>query len=336
MFTMSSADQTLLEDTTMTKNKMLKSIKMWSKIALASLTYAVAVELFLFPSTVVVGGATGLATLLDIFLTDSIWLSTGVFVLAINIPVLIYCYAVHHRRLAIKTTGYVTLLALFLILLRVFDLGATVHTLLGGDSASNKMLYTLVGGALSGLSLPIMLSVGGSTGGSDIAGMVLQRSKKFSSTDSIRAIFFANIGLLFGGSVVMYFVSGMESAINLFIYSTVGIVVNEIVHERVFHGFSSAIEIEITTTKPQEMADALMDKLKHSVTFVKAVGGYTGTEKTIVLCVIYKRQLTLARRIISRIDDKAFAYVENVREVIGLGFANKEDHLVEEKDSAEQ
>ena len=46
-----------------------------------------------------------------------------------------------------------------------------------------------------------------------------------------------------------------------------------------------------------------------------------------ILCVIDKNQLTLARKVINSVDPNAFAYVENVREVIGKGFANKEYEL---------
>lgn len=316
----------------MTKNnKIYRFIKLWGTVALAALLYAVAIELFLFPSSVVVGGATGMATMLDLFLPDSIWLSAGIMVVAINIPIIIYCFVRRPRRLAVKTTVYVLLLGLFLLVMRILGWGSELHTVLGGDSTSNKMLYTLVGGGLSGVSLPLMLSVGGSTGGSDIVGMMLQSKNKSSSTDSIRGIFFANIALLFAGAVVMYFAHGADSAVNLFIYSIAAVVVSEIVHERMFRGFSSAIELEITTTKPDEMTQALLDKLKHGVTYVKAVGGYSGQEKTMILCVIYKRQLTMARRIIGKVDASAFAYVENVREVIGRGFVNKEDHILDEQ-----
>ncbi len=316
----------------MTKNnKTYRFIKLWGTVALAALLYAVAIELFLFSSTVVVGGATGMATLLDIFLGNGTWLNAGVFVILLNVPIIIYCFARRPRRLAVKTTVYVLLLGAFIFTMRMLNWGDSLHQLLGGDGTNHKMLYTLIGGGLSGVSLPLMLSVGGSTGGSDIVGMMLQSKNKSSSTDSIRGIFFANIALLFGGAVVMYFISGLADAVNLFIYSIAAIVVSEIVHERMFHGFSSAIELEITTTKPEEMTQALIEKLKHGVTYVKAVGGYSGQEKTMILCVIYKRQLTLARRIIGKVDANAFAYVENVREVIGRGFVNKEDHILDEQ-----
>ena len=60
---------------------------------------------------------------------------------------------------------------------------------------------------------------------------------------------------------------------------------------------------------------------------IKVIGGFSGQEKIMILCVIDKNQLTLARKVINSVDPNAFAYVENVREVIGKGFANKEYEL---------
>ena len=93
--------------------------------------------------------------------------------------------------------------------------------------------------------------------------------------------------------------------------------------------------MEITTEKPQELADALLAELKHGVTQVRVTGGYSHSEKTMLLCVLNKHQLTHARRIINQVDPSAFAYVENVKEVVGKGFANKEIELDEEENDSD-
>ena len=89
------------------------------------------------------------------------------------------------------------------------------------------------------------------------------------------------------------------------------------------------MELEITTDKAEEMREALIAEIKHGVTTIRVVGGYSKQEKNMVLCVINRRQLTQARKIIHRVDPQAFAYVENVKEVIGKGFVNKEEELDE-------
>ena len=75
------------------------------------------------------------------------------------------------------------------------------------------------------------------------------------------------------------------------------------------------------------MREALISEIKHGVTTIRVVGGYSKQEKKMVVCVINRRQLVQARKIIHRVDPQAFAYVENVKEVIGKGFANKEEEL---------
>ncbi|MCM1194981.1 MAG: DUF2179 domain-containing protein, partial [Firmicutes bacterium] len=198
----------------------------------------------------------------------------------------------------------------------------------------DKVLYVVLGGALHGVSLPLMLSVNASTGGSDIVGLLAQRRSKKSGSDAMRVILATNIGIVLLSSVAYYIVmKDGEEAINMFIYSVAAMFIGEIVQEMIFKGFSSAVELEVTTDKPVEMSEALQKELQHGTTTIKVTGGYSHQEKNMVLCIIAKRQLARARRIINEVDPQAFAYVENVKEVIGRGFANKEIEM--EDDGAE-
>ena len=152
----------------------------------------------------------------------------------------------------------------------------------------------------------------------------------------MRAILLTNICILIISAIVFYFVNkdtdaeAGKEAIDMVVYSVAAMFIGEIVQETIFKGFSAAVELEITTSKPAEMNEALQKELKHGTTTIKVVGGYSHEEKLMVLCIINKRQLTRARRVISQVDPQAFAYVENVKEVIGFGFANKEIETDEE------
>ena len=145
----------------------------------------------------------------------------------------------------------------------------------------------------------------------------------------MRSIMVANVIILFASAVAYGFVNGAKEAVNMFIYSVAAMFMCEIVQETIFKGFSAALELEITTDKAEEMREALIAEIKHGVTTIRVVGGYSKQEKNMVLCVINRRQLTQARKIIHRVDPQAFAYVENVKEVIGKGFVNKEEELDE-------
>lgn len=322
----------------MTRKQILHNLKEVLIIFAASLASAVAVELLLLPCNVIVGGAMGISSILDILLTDakgSNWyLSAGVWLIAINIPIIIYTFFSFRRRFAIKTMLYVLLLSVELVVLRVCNFASVFEKVMVAEGEDiDKVLYVVLGGALHGISLPLLLSVNASTGGSDIVGLAVQRHSKKSSNDAMRTILLTNVAILLVSAIVYYVVNkNGEEAIEMVIYSVAAMIVGEIVQERIFSGFSAAIELEITTSKPAEMNETLQRELKHGTTTIKVVGGYSHEEKLMVLCIINKRQLGKARRVINQVDPQAFAYVENVREVIGFGFANKEKELEEENE----
>ncbi len=308
-------------------------------IILASLATAVSLEIFLLPSNVVIGGALGIASILDIMLTNgnplSTWyFSAGIWLFAVNIPILIYCFVCTKPKFAAHTTLYVASLSIFLIALRLTNVAALLEQAINANSTGDRIVYIIIGAALHGVSLPMVLSQNCSTGGSDIVGLVMQKNQKISSSFAMRMILGTNIVIVLLSSVAYYIVyKDITSAVNMFIYSISAMFVCEVVQEVIFSGFSSALELEITTEKREEVKDALLAELKHGVTAINVVGGYTQQEKSMLVCVINKRQLTLARKIIHKVDPQAFAYVETVKEVIGKGFVNKEDEFFEDEPS---
>lgn len=319
------------------KRGFLYNFKQYLIIFLASLATAVAVEVFLLPSDTIIGGVLGISSILDLLLSglsaEKWYFSAGLWLIAINIPIMIYCFCTYRRRFALKTGVYLLFLAAELVLMRVLNVAEFVKGIMSDDGGTfDKVLYVLLGGALHGISLPMLLSVNASTGGTDIVGLAVQKHSKRSSSDAMRFILMANFIVIAVSSVVYGAVGKSASdGVNMFIFSVAALFVCEIVQEVIFKGFSSAIELEITTDKPAEMTEQLTTQLKHGLTAVKVVGGYSHREREMLLCVIHKSQLVKARRIINQVDPDAFAYVENVKEVLGKGFANKENELEQEE-----
>lgn len=321
------------------KRGFLYNFKQYLTIFFASLATSVAVEVFLLPSNTIIGGVLGVSSILDILLSglsaEKWYFSCGLWLIAINIPVIIYCFCRYRRRFALKTTVYLLMLGTELVLFRALSVAELVKSVMSVDGQSfDKVLYVLLGGALHGISLPLLLSVNASTGGTDIVGLVLQKHSKKSSSDAMRFILLANFLVITIASAVYGLVyKTMAECVNMFVYSVAALFVCEIVQEAIFKGFSSAIELEITTDKPDEMTQQLTSQLKHGLTSVKVMGGYSHQEKEMLLCVINKSQLVKARHIINQVDPAAFAYVENVKEVIGKGFANKEIELEQDENA---
>ena len=78
----------------------------------------------------------------------------------------------------------------------------------------------------------------------------------------------------------------------------------------------SAYKFFIVTTHPDEIDAEIFSKLHHGATRLKAIGAYSNTERTVIVCVVNKRQLVEFRRILKKYDD-TFAFVETVNETVG-------------------
>ena len=89
-------------------------------------------------------------------------------------------------------------------------------------------------------------------------------------------------------------------------------------------GLHSAIEFRIITSKPEQMSVALMQTLQRGVTSLPATGMYTGENRSMLCCVVHRRQVTIVKRLIKLVDPQSFAIVSTVSQVMGLGFVADE------------
>lgn len=304
------------------KREIKDFVTKYGSVLLAALITAFSVEVLLIPNNVIFGSAIGVASIIELTAgVDNYWFSAGLWVLVLDIPLLIFCAFNFSKKFTVRTSLYVLLMSAFLLLFRHIKLAEILDIAADSDTVA----LVLMGAGLSGLSLPLMLYVNGSTAGGDIAGLFLQTKLNLSSSESFRVMTALDAVVIVVGSIIL-------QSINTFIYSMAVALVSEIIKELIFRGFSSNLELEITSDKAEEISEALREQLKHGTTILRGIGGYSHTDKTVVICIINKRQLTKARKIIRQIDPTCFAYVENVKEVLGRGFEDKEADLDLDKD----
>ena len=65
-----------------------------------------------------------------------------------------------------------------------------------------------------------------------------------------------------------------------------------------------------------------MDQMDHGITIMHGAGGYSGREKEILYCVIYRGEVNTMKKLVAEADPKAFMIVGQVNEVLGEGFMN--------------
>lgn len=301
-----------------------KNIKEFICINLGVILMAAAYSLLLDPNNVIIGGVGGLSTLLK----DMTGLSSSLFMLVLNGVLLIFALIFVDKSFFLKTV-YASLVSpiytyLFELLYKkvlinsipniiefqnnMTDLNSNIA------SAGAYLVIVIFGAVISGYGLGLAIRSGASTGGVDIIQKILYKYCKIPFSVSliiidgvivfVSGLYFNNIFVIFYG-VVFIFISGY--VMDLIIFS----------------GFNARC-VNIVTTKPDEIKNQIFKVLDRGTTIVQAKGGYTGLDKTLIVCVMHNNEFYKMKEIIKSIDEKAFIYVTKASEVHGEGFSPDE------------
>ena len=267
-------------------------------VVAGNFVYALTVKLFLLPSQLVVGGTNGIALIAEHF-----WnISTTGFIFGFNIAMLLLGLAVLGKAFALTTVASSFLYPLFLELL---------NKLLGSPTLTDDLLLNTVFSGLGiGISLGLVIRAGASTGGMDIPPLVLH--KLFRVPVSVGLNLF-DIGILLPQMFFRPTENTLYGILMLFIYSTV-------IDKMLMVG-RSRTELKIVSDHAEEICDAILHKVDRGVTLLHSAGGYTHTERELVLSVISNRELFKAEKLIRSIDPECFMIVTRVSEVRGKGFS---------------
>ena len=273
---------------------MLKKLKVFCLIVLGSLIFALGLNVFVVTNHLAQGGFTGIGLIL--YYTFD--LSIGIFLLAANVPLLIIAWRFLGWRFVSLTLLGVLASSLFIEL--TAGLSYPMEDLL---------LASIYGGAVMGLGLGIVLRYGGTTGGVDIIGRLLNKYKGVRLSRFyllFDGLIIACIALIYGVEITLY------SLILTFVFSKVLDVIVD--------GYDGSRQFMIITTKAEEITQAITFEIDRGVTVLEAKGGYTGENKSVLLCVAGKWQVRGLKKIVKTIDPQSFLIVNDVYETLGEGF----------------
>lgn len=277
------------------RDKWYKSLFSYTAIAVGVFLMSIALNYFLAPNTIAPGGVTGFAIVINKITNVPIYITN----LLINIPLFIFGAKILGKSSAIKTLYATLLLSLFLKILPPMVL---THDLL---------LSAIFGGVLCGVGLGLVFKFDGTTGGTDLAGAIL--NKKFPGLSL--STFMMMIDLF-----VVAFAGIVEKKIETSLYSVIALYATIKVVDLILEGMGYVKGFYIITSKPDEIAEMLMKELDRGVTSLKGKGMYTKKDKDVLLCVVPRSQFTRVKDIVQEIDNKAFVMVTEMYEVLGEGF----------------
>ncbi|MBQ3450422.1 MAG: YitT family protein [Synergistaceae bacterium] len=263
-------------------------------ILIASSIQAFAVRYFTLHYRFPDMGISGIAVLTNyIFGISPNWV-----ILSGNILLLLWAWRdLNVRFLALTMTAIMT----FSTMLSVFE-----HFPL--PLPDDKFMATVITGLMKGLAAGLMLNVGGSGGGTDIAAAALRR--RYGIEVGQFSMFINFFILAFSIGII-----GLESVV----YGAVGLYVNAITVDNVTRSFDKRKQAIIITNIPDEVSK-FINSLHKGVTRIEGKGGYTGQTRPVLITLINPRQVILLKHFLKEHDEKAFVSICDASEVLGNGF----------------
>ena len=179
----------------------------------------------------------------------------------------------------------------------------------------DMLLAALFGGVIMGVGIGFIFMGQGTTGGTDMVSALIQHKMRHYSI--------AQILQVVDGAIVILgvFTFGLQRAL----YAVIAIFVTTKVTDGFLEGMKFAKIAFIITDLHDELAKSLMEELERGLTGISARGMYSGEEKTMLFCVVGKKQIVRLKELVTRTDPKAFVIVTDAREVIGEGFHSGEE-----------
>jgi uncharacterized membrane-anchored protein YitT (DUF2179 family) len=272
----------------------------YALILLGNLLYAVSVVLFIRPVDVITGGVGGVAQMIE-YLTG--FLPMGVMVILINLPLFLISFRSMGRQFLIRTIVATVASSLMIDVLTPF----ITEWHITGDT----FLSVLYGGVLMGLGLGLVFTRGATTGGSDIIAKLVTRKKPHISLGrvnlSVNAIVIAAAAFVYRSP---------EAAL----YAVVVQYIASTVIDMLLSGMDHASAVLIVTSKPDEMAGAVMHEIHRGCTGIDARGMYTHQPVTTLLVAVRPHEASRLKAAAQRVDPSSFMIFLNAREVLGHGF----------------
>ena len=263
---------------------------------ISSVISAVGIYFFVEPYNFAPSGVDGISALLRQLTGDKI--NVGIFNIAINTPLLIIAWFVLKRRYVIYTGIYMVFSSLLINVLHILNVPVPEIT--------NALIPAIFAGVAQG-GTALMLKIGGSSGGVDVVGCMIQTKMRHVKVERIIAI------LSYVIVALTYVVFWELEAVLL---SAIEVFVCEQISASVLRSSRSAVKFEVITDEPEEICEEIINNLKHGATLIKGQGVFSEQEKAVIVVVINYYQLADFLQIISS-HKNTFAYYVDVMGVKG-------------------
>ena len=278
-------------------NPALRRLWEYAVITFGSALYAICFNCFFQPNYISMGGFTGVAQIVNRLIP---LMPVGVTVIVLNVPL----FLIGVRKLGLG------LLISSLYAMAVGSLMIDGLNMIYTFPPMDPLLATIYGGVLLGISMGLLLSVGATTGGTELAARLLKLK--------LRHLSIGRLCLMLDVTVIILYALTFHS-INNALYGIIAMYISSLAMDAVIYGSINAKMAYIISDHSQEITEKLLG-MDLGVTLLKGKGGYTGGEKNVVLCAFKRSQIAAIKASVMAVDPKAFIIVCEAHEILGEGF----------------
>ena len=282
----------------MSKVTAKKTAEAYFWITFGSILYAIGFDWFYTPNAIGFGGITGVGQVVNAYLPV---IPIGIFVLVINIPLFILGWKYIGGHLLITSLYSMALSSVAVDAINwMFDF-----------APMDRMLASICGGAVIGLSLGIIFAKGATTGGTDLIARLVKLKLPWAPMGKL---------LLVIDMAVIILVAIAFGDVMAALYGVIAQVVSAYVTDAVLYGMDTAKVAYIISDRAQAISDVIVRDLDRGVTVLRGEGAYSGSEKRVLMCAFKQKEIVDLKQMIFEIDKNAFIIVCNAHEVTGNGF----------------
>ena len=321
------------------KPSLFTIFKEYSLMALGMFLYSFGWLCCILPADAAGGGATGLS-LLIYHLSGGV-ISIGTMVLIINAILLIIAGFIVGWNFGIKTIYCVVVMSVIMHFLQMWctigEAGNWIADIIAPNgmltrinpegieeiiklkdgtivdifNLNNRLLSAILGGICSGVGVALCFQQGGSTGGSDIVVMIVNKFYTISYGKFIRY----TDGVIISSALFL-----PEIGIDGVIYGFVMVAVFSYTVDMILSGNQQSTQMFIICKDYKAMADAINNEAKRGATVIDSMGWYSKDQSKIVMCVCRKRDQAMVLKVVKKVDPDAFITIGSVMGVYGKGF----------------
>lgn len=281
----------------------------YTNIILVALLLAFNYQLFIVDNGFAPAGLNGIATMIQYKTGFSI----GYMSLIINIPLCILAYFLVDKTFAKRSLCFCLVYSFSFLFLQKLGLEQFQYNANGHDT----IFPVLLSGVLSGLVYGTCFRMNSSTGGTDIVSKYISKHRRdlnfFWVTFTLNAIVAAISFFVYAqpgeaGTLTYDYKPVCLCILYCFISSFIG--------NYIIRGTKSAYRFTVITSHPDEITDDIFHNFKHGVTRISALGSYSKSEQTILICVVNKHQMVDFQNMLKKYDN-TFSFSETVNEIYG-------------------